>query len=329
MRHRRTIPDSVFLVTPPSDERGVFAALPSAALRGRFSYSGFTLLELLLVLFIMGLLATTATVMVDGLDTQSRYDESKRRMQMVKRAIAGDPQRIINNQPDVSGFVADMGRTPSSLQELLLQGTLPDYEEDTVSGLSAGWRGPYLETLGTGKFHDGYGNPGTASDNFGWTYTVAASGVVSLSSKGADTLDSADDIAAAELLVADDYEAAFSTVKINIHNRLATASAAANLKLRLYYPVDGEIASEDSAAFALPALSAVQSTQVTAIFSSPPSLPIGTRAFVVVCADGDADNDNDNLYDGDCAGPVPAAQHAVHFILAPRAQPAVLDWILQ
>lgn len=325
MKRRLLVSNSSFLAVP-SGKYGPRAVFPPAAIRGRLSYSGFTLFELLLVLFIMGLLATTATFMVDGLDTQSRYDETRRRIQMVKHAIAGDPQRIINNQPDISGFVADIGRPPATLQELLEQGGLPEYAEDTVSGLSSGWRGPYLETVGSKAFHDGYGNPGNAASNYGWEYTVTASGVVSLSSKGANATDTDDDIEATSLLVSDDYEHTFSTIKINIHNRLATPSESATVKLRIYYPSDGEIVATDSETdsdtFMLPAISAVNSTQVTATFSEPLEVPIGTRAFVIVC-------DNNNVYDGNCDGPLPAAQHAVHFTLAPRAQPAVLDWILQ
>jgi prepilin-type N-terminal cleavage/methylation domain-containing protein len=312
----------------PSGKSGLCAAFPPAAIRGRLSYSGFTLFELLLVLFIMGLLAMTATVMVDGLDTQSRYDETKRRMQIVKHAIAGDPQRIINNQPDISGFVADIGRPPNSLKELLERGGLPEYAEDAISGLSSGWRGPYLETVGSPAFHDGYGNivQSGDEDNFGWEYSVTASGVVSLSSKGASATETDDDIKAESLVVPDDYRHVFTTVKINIHNRMATASEGATVKLRIYYPSDGEIvdtgSETDSDAFAILAVSAVNSTQVTAMFSDPLEVPIGTRAFVLVC-------DNNNVYDGNCDGPTPEAKHAVHFTLAPRAQPAVLDWILQ
>jgi prepilin-type N-terminal cleavage/methylation domain-containing protein len=316
----RLLASKLSFLAVPSGKRGPRAAFPPAAIRGRLSYSGFTLIELLLVLFLMGLLATTATIMVDGLDTQSRYDETKRRMQMVKHAIAGDPQRIINNQPDIGGFVADIGRPPNTLQELLEQSGLPVYAEDAVSGLSSGWRGPYLEIIGSKAFHDGYGNPGDASDNYGWEFAVTASGV-DLSSKGAAS-GVADNITATPLLTPNDYQHTFTTVKINIHNRLGTASESATLKMRIYYPIDGAIEEAESATFMFPVLSAVQSTQVTATFSDPLEVPIGTRAFAIVC-------DNDNVYDGNCDGPVPDAQHAVHFILAPRAQPAVFDWILQ
>jgi prepilin-type N-terminal cleavage/methylation domain-containing protein len=322
--NRRSLPSNLSLLAVPSGKYGHLAAFPPAAIRGRLSYSGFTLLELLLVLFIMGLLATTATIMVDGLDTQSRYDETKRRMLMIKHAIAGDPQRIINNQPDISGFVADIGRPPETLSELVEQGeTLPGYKLDEGTGLSSGWRGPYLEIMGSKRFYDGYGNSGD-DENYGWIYSSdSASGVVSLTSRGPNAEDDGDNIKAEELLVAADHKHTFTTVKINIHNRLSTMGESANLKLRLYYPEDGEITYTDSVVFLSPAVSAVQSKQVTATFSPPREVPIGVRAFVVVC-DG-----SDFVYDGNCDGPAPEAQHAVHFTLAPRAQPAVFDWILQ
>lgn len=338
--------------SPPSGKRGIRAAFPPAIPVGRFFYSGFTLLEMLLVLFIMGLLASAATAMTDSLDSQARYDDTLQRMERVKRAIAGDPGRTVNGGPAISGFVADMGRLPGCLAELLEPGTaitpattpdtytspcggsppatIPAWHQNTVSGVWSGWRGPYLDTVGTKKYHDGYGNPGDASDNYGWSYATTG-GVVALSSKGADASDAGDDIADATLVAVDDYEVPLATVQIDFHNRRGSDTVAQtnNLLLRLYSPTDDGVANaaagDDSDAFSVAALGNGLSVQIAATFSSGLDVPIGARAYAVVCAD------TGKLYDGDCdaGNAAPAAANVMLFTMAPRAQPTAFDWILQ
>lgn len=38
---------------------------------------------------------------------------------MIREAILGDPRKTVNGQAVMSGFVADMGRLPTCLRELL------------------------------------------------------------------------------------------------------------------------------------------------------------------------------------------------------------------
>jgi len=116
---------------------------------------------------------------------QGRYEVTKDRYEKIKRAIIGRPDVLINGQPDISGFVADMGRLPRNIQELLVQNyCMPDYtisdnspdadlgaytsqqlrcegeypaalvkwvpQPDWINATSTtlgyGWRGPYLTT---------------------------------------------------------------------------------------------------------------------------------------------------------------------------------------
>jgi hypothetical protein len=166
---------------------------------------GFTLLEMLLVIFLMALVASTGLMLTEGVEEQSKYDETKRRMEMIRKAIVGDPTRTVNGSPEISGFVADMGRLPGCLAELIEITPDPDNPEkflspcdgateipvsslDSNSGLRAGWRGPYISALsdhdGIRRFRDGYGNEdidedgaGIADDNddalnFGWVWRM-------------------------------------------------------------------------------------------------------------------------------------------------------------
>ena len=57
----------------------------------------FTLLELLLVILILGLISSSALLIVDTQDNQLRYDETKRRLKEISYAITGPSQNITLN----------------------------------------------------------------------------------------------------------------------------------------------------------------------------------------------------------------------------------------
>jgi prepilin-type N-terminal cleavage/methylation domain-containing protein len=145
---------------------------------------GFSLLEMLLVLFLIGLMASAGLMLTEGVEDQSKYDETKRRMDLMRKAIVGDPARTVNGGPEISGFVADMGRLPGCVRELLEPNdcanpanALTEWIIDSDSGLGSGWRGPYIQVLperdGALRFRDGYGNS-DASDaqNSGWIWQL-------------------------------------------------------------------------------------------------------------------------------------------------------------
>ncbi len=159
----------------------------------------FTLLELLLVVFILSSVAVATLFVVEFADEQSRFEETRSRLQQIRRAIIGEqPIRFMNNQPFISGFVADMGRLPENLQELVEppEDTNNLWSFDEVSGVWRGWRGPYLSALAeigsdTAVFRDGWGNREDGGllreKDYGWLYRLAASDtVVNLKSTGAN-----------------------------------------------------------------------------------------------------------------------------------------------
>ncbi|MGR9114697.1 MAG: prepilin-type N-terminal cleavage/methylation domain-containing protein [Gammaproteobacteria bacterium] len=159
---------------------------------------GMTLLELTVVLLILTTLATVALRATSGLQDQARWELTKNRYDEIKKAIIGDPKLIINGQPDISGFIADMGRLPNNIKELLSQNYCDNDFSETVPGnctgnwinntdnfigcsdgvsgeeatcnlageiwhdIRAGWNGPYLSTkeisTDPDAFSDGWGN---------------------------------------------------------------------------------------------------------------------------------------------------------------------------
>lgn len=146
--------------------------------------SGFTLLEIVLVLFLVGLMASATLILTENVEDQAKYDETKHRMDIIRKAIVGDPTRTVNGGRELSGFVFDMGRLPGCMRELLEQqdcndpsNTLATWTRNTTTGLASGWHGPYIQVLpernGELRFRDGYGNS-DASDaqNSGWNWKL-------------------------------------------------------------------------------------------------------------------------------------------------------------
>jgi len=153
----------------------------------RHPAAGFTLLEMVLVLFLMALVTSAGLMLTEGVEDQAKSDETKRRMEMIRKAIVGDPTRTVNGSPEISGFVADMGRLPGCIRELLermdcenIPNDLPVWQNDENTGIWAGWRGPYIAVLpdrdGVRRFRDGYGNVDIDEDedaqNYGWVWRL-------------------------------------------------------------------------------------------------------------------------------------------------------------
>ncbi len=166
---------------------------------------GFTLLELLLVLVIISAVAWVSLSSVSTNMEQIRFDDTRNRLQAIRKAIIGDTSRTVNGGPELSGYVADMGGLPPDINALLAREycrndpgkttaagcgaswvSQPKYEYDATYGLWAGWNGPYLQATGLSghpRFQDGWGRPQQSNltvnpqehlSNFGWIYSHEA-----------------------------------------------------------------------------------------------------------------------------------------------------------
>lgn len=102
---------------------------------------GMTLLELTVVLLILTSLATVALRSTSGLQDQARWEQTKKRYEAIRASIIGNPELNINGQPDINGFVADMGRLPLNIKELLSQNYCDnDYTETVDTGCAGNWK---------------------------------------------------------------------------------------------------------------------------------------------------------------------------------------------
>ncbi len=233
---------------------------------------GFTLLELLLVVALLGMVALSALALTDTTDQQTRYDLTVQRLRQAREAVFQMRQGP-GGEVLLSGFAVDLGRVPLSLSELV-QGVdrntgaafppfgpqvplfdpvpgpdgLNDGGEVPLAGpawmLSKGFRGGYLPLdPGVQDYRDGWGNvssvPAEDELNYGWVLqTDLRSWVLrSLGSDGLPTDPSTDpDVfrhdLATQLLPAQ-WMVDLSTVQVEVVNRTGQVLEVAQGRLRV------------------------------------------------------------------------------------------------
>lgn len=129
---------------------------------------GFTLIEILMAIVIIGILSAVAMRSIQSSLDSSRVRETQSEMDQLAYAIAGNPNLNNNGKRSDFGYVGDIGALPTSLDDLV---TNP-------GGLST-WNGPYIR----GRFaqdadgfkKDAWGNEYTLTD--GITITSTGGGV--------------------------------------------------------------------------------------------------------------------------------------------------------
>ena len=123
---------------------------------------GFTMMEMVVVLAIIGILASLGFKAFDNVLLNMKFESTMREMELIKIAIVGDPKSIQNNVRASFGFFGDMGSIPSSLTDLVTKGSQPFVLVNTTLNMASGWNGPYLRTSFTqdagGNLTDGFGN---------------------------------------------------------------------------------------------------------------------------------------------------------------------------
>ncbi len=140
---------------------------------------GFTLMELLVVLMIIGILSTVAIRTIDATRNRSLFDQTAAEMKEIVTAVVGNRDMVSDGRRTDFGFYGDMGRLPLTLRELV---------ENTES--DPRWRGPYLRRPfagdSTNYLYDAWGNPYTYDDEQGTIATIG--GKYPMTMRVADTL---------------------------------------------------------------------------------------------------------------------------------------------
>ena len=94
---------------------------------------GFTLIELVMVIIIMGIVSSIAIQKIAPVADSFKFEETRNEMNRLAEAIVGNPELQNNGVRSSFGYVGDVGALPPNLDALY---TNPGY---------ATWSGPYIE----------------------------------------------------------------------------------------------------------------------------------------------------------------------------------------
>ena len=96
------------------------------------SKTGYSLIELVVVIVIIGIITSIAVKSLRSANETVRTEQTKKELDQLAWAIAGDPQLVSGGMRTDFGYVGDVGSMPPNLDALVLS---PGY---------ATWDGPYL-----------------------------------------------------------------------------------------------------------------------------------------------------------------------------------------
>jgi general secretion pathway protein G len=117
--------------------------------------SGFTLIELVIIIVILGIVAGVAIPKFGTLSENSRVNATREEMLRIKEAIVGNPRLISGGEYVDRGFEGDIGFPPSSLIDLVRKpDSIPAYDRF----LRLGWNGPYLDSTEQNYLYDAWGS---------------------------------------------------------------------------------------------------------------------------------------------------------------------------
>lgn len=135
----------------------------------KINNSGFTIVEVVMVIIIAAILVTIAMKSVVTVTETGRVEETKREMEQLTWAICGNPELENNGVRTDFGYVGDVGSLPAGLDSLYIQ----------PSGYTT-WNGPYVSRRYQ-QITDDY-----KEDAWGVAYTYTGGIEITSSGSGSD-----------------------------------------------------------------------------------------------------------------------------------------------
>ena len=141
----------------------------------KLGQGGFTLIELVIIIVVLGTLAAVAVPKFATIMESSKAATTREELQTLKEAIVGNPQVVSSGVVIDRGFTGDVGFIPSLLVDLVVK---PDSVSAYNKLTRLGWNGPYI---------DGDGNE-YLSDAWGQTYSYDPNNRQIVSSGGSENI---------------------------------------------------------------------------------------------------------------------------------------------
>ncbi len=118
----------------------------------------------MMALMLITILAVLSINSITNNLNESRFDETVRRLQVLRKGLVGDVSLKNGKTRSDFGFLGDIGAIPTAAQgltSLISNPGVPAYAINTSARFGLGWNGPYIKSDDTGSsyLNDAWGNP--------------------------------------------------------------------------------------------------------------------------------------------------------------------------